>query len=414
MTDSKSNSSIQLNNRDQLLERCRAIADSGDVLAAFRNELRSCGVVGDTRRFELVYLASFTRHDKQPVSIVIKGSSASGKSYTLETALRYIPERAYFKISGMSPKALQHSSEDFRHRHIVIGEFSGLQSIEGNTWLRQLLSDRELVYSVAVPKEGVGYQTVTKKKEGPTGVMMTTTEIELHPEDESRMLSVYIDDGEEQTRAVLASQAAAHMGRRSHQPAIGPWHALHDWIDASPKFVINPYAETLSGMVDWCADRMKRDFPQVLNLIVAHALLNQQHRQRDQAGRIIATLEDYEAVYRLTNEWICRGMAAIVDPGVALTVDAVVSVSEARRDYHGGVPQYVLAEKLNVNKSTTSRHVKVALTEGWLINHAERGHPAKLLPGEPLPTARKVFPTPEELAAAVRRDSPEAASDPAC
>jgi hypothetical protein len=75
----------------------------------------------------------------------------------------------------------------------------------------------------------VRYETVEKTKdnslqarlvvrEGPTGLILTTTRAGLHPENETRMLSLDIDDSPLQTKAILA----AHAGITPEGPDLTP------------------------------------------------------------------------------------------------------------------------------------------------------------------------------------------------
>ena len=55
-------------------------------------------------------------------------------------------------------------------------------------------------------------------------------------------------------------------------------------------------------------------------------------------------------------------------------------------------------EALNLNKSTVSRRVSVAIEMGYLINREDKaGLPARVVPGEALPGDSDVLSTLEEL-----------------
>jgi hypothetical protein len=53
--------------------------------------------------------------------------------------------------------------------------------------------------------EGVKARLI--EREGPTGVILTTTAVNLHPENETRMLSIPVTDTQDQTRQVLRALA---------------------------------------------------------------------------------------------------------------------------------------------------------------------------------------------------------------
>jgi hypothetical protein len=384
---------------------CDHITQAKSVLEKLGEELQSCGVAGDTQRFKLVYLASVTRLFNRPVSILIKGNSGSGKSEIIRRVLNFLPPSAYVEYSGMSDKALVHSTEDFRHRHIVIHEYAGLQSDTGNKWLRMLISEGRLVYSSAVTTESGEYETKTKTKEGPTGVFMTTTEGALHPEDESRMLSFTIEDDADQTARILRAQASLAAGAPRPPFDYGPWHAFHDTVSAGSKAVVVPYAQVLAGLIDVTVNRVRRDFPQILSLIQAHALIHQANRAHDSDGVVSANLDDYAAVFHLVNDIVAQGVEATVPPMLREVHKAIASVTDGRKGRVGhldGVAQGILAEKLGVHKATISRLVDVGLRMEVLVDNRERkGNPSQLKIAAPLPCDRRVLPTPQELAAAI-------------
>ena len=61
-----------------------------------------------------------------------------------------------------------------------------------------------------------------------------------------------------------------------------------------------------------------------------------------------------------------------------------------------------LGQKLNLDKSSTSRRAKEALARGYLKNlEDKRGRPARLVLGDPLPDEIAVLPTKETLEAEV-------------
>ena len=388
--------------REELFNECRELATAPDILAKLGEELTATGFAGDVSRPVLTFLTSYTRFEKRPASVCFKGGSSAGKSAVLDWSLRYVPDRAYVYRSGFSPEALIYSKEDFRHRHIVIGEMAGIGGRDGNIWLRQLLSENVIEKEVTNFGAMADGGTSVFRKEGPVGVILTTTEAKLHPEDETRIISRWIDGGEEANRAVLLAQALELGQGNRREPVIDPWHALHDWVEAGPKIVTIPFAGYLAEMVDSTEDRIKRDFPQVLSLVRANARLHQANRQINGDGQIVAEQQDYAAVWGLLGDAMEMAAGAMVEPQVAQVVEMVTSVSESRAKHRDGVPLYLIAEKfagdVSKGKGWASKWINRTLARGYLINDSRPGHPMKLLPGDPLPGARRILPTPEELA----------------
>lgn len=71
---------------------------------------------------------------------------------------------------------------------------------------------------------------------------------------------------------------------------------------AGTRAVIVPFAELLAELLPDNEIRLRRDFPQLLGVIGAHALLHQLHRECDSEGRVLAELADYHAVYALVGD----------------------------------------------------------------------------------------------------------------
>lgn len=392
--------------RNNLFEKCKEIATAPNILAKLGEEFTATGFAGDVSRPLLAFLASYTRVEDRPVSLCFKGGSSAGKSAVLNWALRYLVPETYFYRSGFSPEALVYSKEDFKHRHIVIGELAGTGGRDGNKWLRMLLSENVIEKEVTNYGANADGGTTLYRKEGPTGVILTTTEAILHPEDETRIISMWIDSGAEENRAVLSAQATEVGKGNRREPIVAPWHALHDWVMAGPKSVTIPFASELADGVDLSEDRIKRDFPQLLSLIRAHARLHQANRQIED-GEIVAEVADYTAVWHLLGNALEMAVGAQVPDQITKVVRAVTSVTTARDEFVDGVPLYMVAEKLtgdaSKGKSLASKWVKRTLEQGYLVNESRPGHPMKLLPGEPIPGERQILPTPEELLANIRK-----------
>jgi hypothetical protein len=376
--------------RERARETCRHLLDDADILSRFADAIAIAGVVGEIKTARLIYLALTSRFFPRPISIVVKGVSSAGKSYTIKVVLGFFPEDATYMLTGMSERALAYSDEPLENRFIIIYEASGLESDFATYLLRSLLSEGHIRYET-VEKTPDGIKPRVIERKGPTGCLLTTTETRLHPENETRMLSVTADDSREQTRAILDRLADDVEVAVDLQP----WHALQTWLKGANHRVVIPYAKKLAAMVPEIAVRLRRDFHHVLTLIKAHALLHQCTREKDDNGRIIATVADYAVVHDLIAGIIAEGVDATVRKEVRQTVEAVKGLLANGRD-HVTVNQ--VAEVLHLDGSTVSRRVAVARSLGYLRNEeTRRGMPAKLVIGDKMPAEVEVLPHPDRL-----------------
>lgn len=219
--------------------------------------------------------------------------------------------------------------------------------------------------------------------------------------DQTRLFSIPITDTPDHTRAVLAAIGAQAAGQA---PVAGidivPWHALQIWLESGEHVATVPYAGELAAAIPPIAVRLRRDFGALLGLIQAHAILHQRQRERDAQGRIVATLDDYAAVYSLVADILAAGVEASVPSTIRETVEAVRA--ELGRPQVIGVPLGSVAERLGIEKSSASRRVASAIKSGYLVNDEERkGRPALLVLGDPLPAESAILPDRAALASAL-------------
>src|SRR5262249_28087651 len=153
------------------------------------------------------------------------------------------------------------------------------------------------------------------EREGPTGLIVTTTKLRLHPENETRLLSITTTDTPDQTRRILNAIAAGDA--QSEPVNLQPWLELDRWLSTSQTRVSISFAAGLSNAIPVLAVRLRRDFSTVLSLIAAHAILHQATRARDEGGAIVATVEgDYAAIRDLISDLLSEGVGATVSGSV--------------------------------------------------------------------------------------------------
>jgi hypothetical protein len=376
--------------RAEAWNACADLAKTENILGKFDQALATVGLVGERRVAKLIYLAVTSRLLDCPISIAVKGPSSGGKSFTVDSVLRFFPREAFHALTAMSDRALAYSTEPLKHRHLVIYEAAGMVSDIGSYLIRSLLSEGRLLYKT-VEKTRDGLQEKILEREGPTGLIVTTTRVRLHPENETRLLSLTVSDTPEQTAAIF--QALANSG--THGPNLSQWQALQTWLAMSNCQVDIPYADHLAKSVPPVAVRLRRDFKTVLTLIRAHALLHQARRQKDADGHIVAEVADYVAAKELVAELLAEGAEVAIKPEIRETVRTVEALLAQGRDE---VKQTEIKKELKLDKSVVSRRVAAALDAGVLRNLEERkGKPARLVLGDPLPEEIELLPKPERL-----------------
>lgn len=362
---------------------CRDLAHSDDILDRFYVDLQALGFTGEEHNAQLVYLAITSRVLSKIVNLAVKGPSSGGKSFLVEQVLRFFPESAYYALTAMSEKTLAYSQEPLSHRIFVLYEAAALNSDFASYLLRSLLSEGKLKYET-VEKTSEGLEPRLIERDGPTGLIITTTKMRLHPENETRLFSLHVEDTNEQTRSILAALAE----ERDAEPDFTIWHALQDWLTAGTNKVTIPYAKALANEVPPVAVRLRRDFSAILRLIKAHALLHQAQRQKTADGSVIATFTDYAVIRNLVHDYVAQGL----ELGVKETTKEIVEAVAEHAD-ENGLSYVEIADLLDVHKSTAQRRCYEAISAGYRKNLARKYQTAQIVSGDPLPSQRSILPT---------------------
>ena len=279
----------------------------------------------------------------------------------------------------------------------VLRDVPGLTDHQYNQLAELLRPARRAAVQARLPTSTRGQPAVRHdaRRSGaawPTNLIFTTTKTRVHAENETRILSLSTDDSREQTARVLLELADESNGDRD----LESWRDFQRWLADAEHRVTIPYARRLAQRVAPVAVRLRRDFGSLLALIRAHAVLHQASRERDAAGCIIATLDDYAVVRDLIADVIAEGVGATVSDTVRETVAAVRELASSE-----GVALRVIAEKLQLDKSNVSRRVRVAADGGYLRNlEDKRGKPSRWVIGDPLPESVDLLPDPAQLATA--------------
>jgi len=258
--------------------------------------------------------------------------------------------------------------------------------------VRTLLSEGQLIYDITEKGDDGKMGTRRIVKQGPTNLIVTTTADNLHHENETRLLSLPVDESEEQTRAVMVRTAQRrNQAEPADPPDLAPWHALFHWLKHHGEHrVYIPYAGYLAESAAASVVRMRRDFGVLLGMIEAHAVLHQATRERDPYGRIIATAADYEAARGILADAFAISSGQKVRDSVRRAVTAVGDLGGQESDV--SVAQVV--RHLKRDRTRVTRVLKEAADLGYLTNREERpGRAARYRTGpDPLPEDKSALP----------------------
>jgi len=355
---------------EKLAALAKPIIDCPNVLALFADQLAK-RIAGESKSGRLLYLAATSRLLEKTMHVAIKGTSSGGKSELRHRVLDFIPPEDVVTFSALSDKALLYFEDDFSHKILSMGEaMVGKQQEFQDSLLRQLMSESRLNYLVSQKSPDGKIVTINIEKNGPVVFMVTTARNRLHPENETRMISLEIDDREGQTKAVMQKIAEVEGLNCRQTIDLEPWLAFQRWLKTDECRVVIPFADHLAQLIPARSVRLRRDFGQLLLAIKTHALIHRAHRERDGQGAIIASLGDYGEVRKLMADVLSVASEVKYSRPVRETIEAIDAANE---EVEGkGVSIREVASQLNLDNSSARRRIRAAENLGLVINVDER------------------------------------------
>lgn len=380
--------------REAVWQQCSDLATEPNILEHVLEVLGQL-VAGEREALAVLYLALTSRLLPRPINLLLQAPPGAGKSYLVDSVLQMFPESAYYKLTASSERSFIYSDGDFSHRTVVIAEAAGLHSDGvGGTIIRELAWGNRLTYEV-VEKTADGLRPRKIVKEGPTG-LVTTTVKGIEDELATRLLTVELKDTPDQTQLVLEAEAREAAGHVV-MPDLSQFTALQRWLELNgPATVIVPYAEILAKLIKPTSVRLRRDFKQLLMLIMANAVLHRASRQTTDGGAVIASIKDYAVIYPLAISLFASTGENTLTPQQR---EAVEVVRQYYKQYRASITIKALSQLLGIDRTSTQRRVAAAIKKGFLVNLEDKPHrPAMLIPGEVTTEDENPLPDPETVA----------------
>jgi len=276
----------------------RIISQYPNLLDFVILQIGNAGYVGEIINILLLYLAFTSRLFDEAISVVVKGSSSTGKSALVKNVLKLFPDDTRMEFTSITTQSLFYlKDKSLSHKILVIFESHGAKNADYQ--IRSSLSEGELKLLVTIknPDSGVyEAEEINIPAEG-LSYAETTTSSKIHPENQTRMFDIYMDESPEQTQRVLLSKAKNydHVQIKKDNRI---FQALQSELKPYPVDI--PYAEILAERFPVEKVRVRRDFPRFLLLIKASALLHQLQREIKTIGgkeHIVANIDDYLIAY---------------------------------------------------------------------------------------------------------------------
>jgi hypothetical protein len=302
------------------------------LLSRAAADMKRLGHVGEFAAKKLALICAVSARSGRPIQPSTHAQSAAGKNALWDTALSLLPPEMVVRRSGLSAKALFRTQANLKGAVLYIQEVSGSEDAEYT--IRVMQSDGRLEYEATEKMPDGGMKNVVYQTEGPTVVVQTTTKGHLHPENETRVFPIYIDESEEQTSRIVGSilkeAAGGGLDEGERQRILLRWRDAIRLLE--PAEVVLPYAERIE--IPSSPLRIRRDARRLIDVVRVIAWLHQHQRERDAEGRILATEEDFREALELVSESLRRAWQTLT-PAEEKVLETIKGLPEMQRTRNG-------------------------------------------------------------------------------
>src|SRR4030042_1397344 len=231
------------------------ILKSEKLFEQISSDVEAIGIAGEKELSLTIYIIMTSRLLDKPLSAIVQGASASGKSYIIETISKLMPPEAVIQAHDFSDQALYYlPSGSLIHKVIISGERVNEHPrkdgyAEDNTKaFREMVARGKLRKAVTIKENNGKYRTVIINQAGPICYLESTTATNIHDEDATRLLPLATDESVNQTQKIIEAQRKDAKGQVTSedkkQQIIQRHHTLQRLL--KPIEVRIPYVDSIS------------------------------------------------------------------------------------------------------------------------------------------------------------------------
>lgn len=254
-TDKNQQTNPLQNTPQEVKETALSMLKSANLFEQISADITAIGVAGEESLTLMLFVVMTSRMLDKPLSAIVQGSSASGKSYVIETVAKIIPPEAILQAHDFSDQALYYlPSGSLIHKVVISGERVNEHHnkdgyAEDNTKaFREMVASGELRKVVTIKGPDGKPKTVTVLQPGPIAYLESTTAANIHDEDATRLLPLITDESSGQTEKIIEAQRREAKGQilseSKRQEIVQRHHTLQRLL--KPVSVRIPYIDSIS------------------------------------------------------------------------------------------------------------------------------------------------------------------------
>lgn len=289
----------------EIEEEARKILEAGDPFA-YSVETYNLDHVGDTVLGQCCALSAASRvvKNSKGIHVMTTGGSGKGKSDAFATYSKQIPER--FKLEGMlSDKVLYYKGED---GSLVPGTIITLDDKSPTETLLEVLKDATTDFRRPIKLHTM---TTDRKAVSPTLPVRCTLwicKVEAVGDDQiaNRMLNLWVDDSEEQDRAVVArltDEEARDDDEDTSEERRETLIARAMWDEIEAEGLVDVNLSRFVHRIKFGSVRNRRNPRMFYDMVKSVARLRSRQRERrtlpNGTVRVYATVEDFRTAEKV-------------------------------------------------------------------------------------------------------------------
>lgn len=363
-------------------------------------DISDIGIAGEEQLRVMLYVIMTSRLLDKPLSAIVQGASASGKSFIIETVAKLIPPEAVIQAHDFSDQALYYlPNGSLIHRVIISGErlhehrSKGGYAEDNTKAFREMVASGILRKVVTVTGNGKKAKTEMIEQPGPISYVESSTAANIHDEDSTRLLPLVTDESESQTRRIIEAQRREAKGQMisgdKRQMIIQRHHTLQRLL--SSLRVQIPYIDSISLPETNIATR--RTYEHFMSAIKSVAILRQYQKSNAQEY-IEADETDYKVAYELMNTVLARTYSPLNQQSRDLLLTMLDHVSTDTN-----FTQKDCEQRCGLSNTTVRRRLSPLASAGIItVDNDSKPYRYKITKPELAEVADLDLPTPEDIA----------------
>lgn len=318
----------------------RAILKSPDLFEQISSDITSMGVAGEEELCLTIYIVMTSRLLEKPLSVIVQGASASGKSFIIETIAKLMPPEEVVQAHDFTDQVFYYMEQgSLQHKVVISGErlheHSGKdgEAQDNTKAFREMVGSGYLRKAVTI-KDGEQLTSKIIEQPGPIAYIESTTATTVRDEDATRLLPLVTDESSEQTELVVEIQRKEAKGPKisdvKRQKIIQRHYTVQRFL--KPLAVRIPFVDSLSLPTTNIATR--RTFGHLVSMIKSVALLRQYQKEmkiNDGIEYIEADENDYSIAYLLMKKVLSRTYSPLNEKSKDL-LDKLLDKTKAEPD----------------------------------------------------------------------------------